>query len=237
MTAFVIIAAALLLLVSRFIYLQVVAHEEFATRSASNQVRVVPVPPNRGLIYDRRGRPIAENRPAYRLEIVPEKIGDLDAVIGELGRIIELPEDALERPAKQVAEDFRLGYISGRTVRDIYGVVVEPVTGDLDEAETLALREVLLRSRIRLATVTEDSSYRQGNVSQHRVCHLHPSVAEKLDANAGRLIELDSGRGAPLRAWLVIDDAVEASSCPIDTHGQSMLGLGVGDPVEIRLLA
>ena len=45
MTAFVIIAAALLLLVSRFVYLQVVAHEEFATRSASNQVRVVPVPP------------------------------------------------------------------------------------------------------------------------------------------------------------------------------------------------
>ena len=97
MTAFVIIAAALLLLVSRFVYLQVVAHEEFATRSASNQVRVVPVPPNRGLIYDRRGRPIAENRPAYRLEIVPEKIGDLEEVIAELGGIIELTEDALER--------------------------------------------------------------------------------------------------------------------------------------------
>jgi penicillin-binding protein 2 len=97
LTAFVIISVALLLLVVRFIYLQVVAHEEFVTRSASNQVRVVSVAPNRGLIYDRRGRPIAENRPAYRLELVPEKIDDLETVIAELGGIIALPDDALER--------------------------------------------------------------------------------------------------------------------------------------------
>lgn len=97
LAAFFIVGAALLLLMARFFYLQVIAHEEFATRSVNNQVRVQPVPPNRGLIYDRRGRPVAENRPAYRLELVPEKIDDLDAVLAELGRIIELPEDSLER--------------------------------------------------------------------------------------------------------------------------------------------
>ena len=90
LTAFVIVSSALLLLVARFVYLQVIAHEDFVTRSVNNQVKVLPVPPNRGLIYDRRGRPIAENRPAYRLEIVPEKIDDLEQVIGELGRIVEL---------------------------------------------------------------------------------------------------------------------------------------------------
>lgn len=97
MTAFVIISAALFLLALRYVYLQVVSYEEFATRSTSNQVRVVPVAPNRGLIYDRRGRPIAENRPAYRLELVPEKIENLDEVIGELGMIIEISEDMMER--------------------------------------------------------------------------------------------------------------------------------------------
>ncbi|NNK32773.1 MAG: penicillin-binding protein 2, partial [Xanthomonadales bacterium] len=45
----------------------------------------------------RRGRPIAENRPAYRLEIVPENVDDLDAAIRALGRIVELPEDVIER--------------------------------------------------------------------------------------------------------------------------------------------
>ena len=49
-TAFIIIAAARFLLVLRFVYLQVFSFQEFATRSASNQVRIVPVAPNRGLI-------------------------------------------------------------------------------------------------------------------------------------------------------------------------------------------
>ena len=56
--AFLLLAAAVLLLALRYFYLQVINYEEFATRSVSNQVRVVPVPPNRGTIYDRRGRPV-----------------------------------------------------------------------------------------------------------------------------------------------------------------------------------
>jgi len=94
--AFVLVLLAVVLLGLRYVYLQVMSHDEFATRSASNQVRVVPVPPNRGLIYDRRGRPIAENRPAYRLELVPEKVDGLRETIESLGLIIELPEDAYE---------------------------------------------------------------------------------------------------------------------------------------------
>ena len=54
------IAIAVSLLALRFVYLQVVSFEEFSTRSTSNQVRVTPVAPNRGLIYDRRGRPVAK---------------------------------------------------------------------------------------------------------------------------------------------------------------------------------
>ena len=97
MTAFLMILAVILLISLRFIYLQVISYEEFTTRSINNQVRIVPVAPNRGLIYDRRGRPVAENRPAYRLELVPEKIGDLEETIRSLGRIIELPEDTFDR--------------------------------------------------------------------------------------------------------------------------------------------
>jgi penicillin-binding protein 2 len=97
MTAFLIISLAIFLISLRYVYLQVISYDEYTTRSVSNQVRVVPVAPNRGLIYDRRGRPVAENRPAYRLEIVPEKVDELEAVIAKLGLIIELPEDVLEK--------------------------------------------------------------------------------------------------------------------------------------------
>lgn len=84
-------------LVSRYFWLQVIKHEEFTTQSINNQVKLVPVAPNRGLIYDRRGRPVAENLPAYRLEIVPEKVSDIEQTIAALGELVELPEDALEQ--------------------------------------------------------------------------------------------------------------------------------------------
>lgn len=94
--ALLLVTCALVMLGLRYVYLQVISHDEYAMRSASNQFRIVPVPPNRGLIYDRRGRPVAENRSAYRLELVPEQVGDLQQTIESLGRIIELPEDAYE---------------------------------------------------------------------------------------------------------------------------------------------
>jgi len=96
LTAFLLILLAVILLGLRFVYLQLISYEEFAARSINNQVRLVPVAPNRGLIYDRRGRPIAENRPAYRLELVPEKVGDIEQTIASLGSIVELRDDALE---------------------------------------------------------------------------------------------------------------------------------------------
>jgi penicillin-binding protein 2 len=101
--AFLIILAAVLLLMLRYVYLQILSHEEYATRSAENQVRVLPVPPNRGLIYDRRGRPLAENRPAYRLEVIPEKAGDLDALFAALANIVDLPPDAAESFREEMA--------------------------------------------------------------------------------------------------------------------------------------
>ncbi|MDH3924404.1 MAG: penicillin-binding protein 2 [Xanthomonadales bacterium] len=97
LTAFLLILAAIFLLSLRYVYLQIVSFDEFTARSINNQVRIVPVAPNRGLIYDRRGRPVAENLPAHRLELVPEKVDDLQATIAALGRIVELPEDVIEK--------------------------------------------------------------------------------------------------------------------------------------------
>ncbi len=96
-TGFVLLLLVVAGLTLRYFWLQVVQHEEFKTQSINNQVKMVPVAPNRGLIYDRRGRPVAENLPAYRLEIVPEKVEDLEQTILALGALVELPEDVLER--------------------------------------------------------------------------------------------------------------------------------------------
>ena len=75
--------------------LQVVQHAEFATRSEANRVRLVPVAPARGLIYDRKGRLLADNVAAWRLDAVPERAGDGEALLAKLQRVVAL--DAEQR--------------------------------------------------------------------------------------------------------------------------------------------
>ena len=73
--------------VARLVQLQVLDHEYFAERSQGNRVRIEPVPPIRGLILDRRGRVLAENYPAYQLELIPEQSADLEATLTRLAAL------------------------------------------------------------------------------------------------------------------------------------------------------
>ncbi len=73
--------------VARLVQLQVLDHEYFAERSQGNRVRIEPVPPIRGLILDRRGRVLAENYPAYQLELIPEQLVDLDDTLTRLAAL------------------------------------------------------------------------------------------------------------------------------------------------------
>lgn len=80
----------LLILLGRLWYLQVIEHEHFTTLSEDNRVKLQPIPPNRGLVYDRNGTLMAENLPSYRLEITPEQVDDMSATLAALGEIIEI---------------------------------------------------------------------------------------------------------------------------------------------------
>ena len=80
----------LTILLVRLLYLQVVSHEHFTTLSEDNRVKLQPLPPNRGLIYDRNGILLAENLPSYRLEITPEQIDDMGTTLSALEDIIEI---------------------------------------------------------------------------------------------------------------------------------------------------
>ncbi|ROR34688.1 penicillin-binding protein 2 [Inmirania thermothiophila] len=84
-------------LVARLAWLQVAQHERYRTLSRDNRVRLLPVPPTRGQVYDRRGRLLAENLPAYGLDLVPEQVPDLDGTLRRLGAVIPIGEDDLER--------------------------------------------------------------------------------------------------------------------------------------------
>jgi penicillin-binding protein 2 len=72
------------LLVTRLVQLQIVDYQRFSQLSRGNQIKIEPLAPTRGLIYDRNGLIIAENVPAWQLVAVPEQIADLEHVLGEL---------------------------------------------------------------------------------------------------------------------------------------------------------
>ena len=97
---------ALGVLAARFYFLQVHSHKDFLARSEQNRVKPRPIVPARGLIYDRQGRLLADNVPAYRLEVVPEQVKDIDALLRELSTVLPLSPDELER--------FRAGYRAKR---------------------------------------------------------------------------------------------------------------------------
>ncbi len=97
MTALAVVIGCFAVLAGRFFYLQVVKHEEFITRSEDNRVKVRALPPNRGLIFDRRGRILADNRPAYRLEMIPEQVAEIDATLDQLAQLIAITAEDRER--------------------------------------------------------------------------------------------------------------------------------------------
>lgn len=92
-----IILVLFVLLVSRIGYLQIVKHEHYTTLSQDNRVKILPVPPTRGLIYSSDGVLLADNQPSYSLEIIPEQVDDLEQLINELSSIIEIEESDIER--------------------------------------------------------------------------------------------------------------------------------------------
>ena len=118
---------ALLGLLGRFAQLQILEHGAYAARAENNRVRLRAIAPNRGLILDRDGRVLAENRPAYRLVMVPERTDDIPARLEQIDELVGLS------PAER--ERFRIARLQNRPFQPI------TLKGNLNETEvaTLAL--------------------------------------------------------------------------------------------------
>ena len=85
-----VVLLAFLLLGMRLMYLQIYRHDDLLEQADNNRTTAVPTPPNRGQILDRNGVVLATNYAAYTLEITPNKAGNLEAVIEDLGKIIDI---------------------------------------------------------------------------------------------------------------------------------------------------
>ena len=96
---FVIIA--ILVLFNNAYNLQINSYEKYQTSSNSNRIKLLTVAPNRGLIYDRNGVLLAENKPVYSLEIIPEQVDDIEQTIKNLSQLLNISEEKQAKFFKQ----------------------------------------------------------------------------------------------------------------------------------------
>ena len=155
--AIFLVAAALALgVVARMAHLQLIQYEKYRAHSEENRREMVPVPPARGLIFDRHGTLLAENRPIFNLALVRERIDDLDAFIAELSAIIPIGEQDVQAFHKR----------SKRTLRPYEPVVLKAA---LDDEEIAALAV----NRHRLAGMMVNSQigrhYPYGSLTAHAI--------------------------------------------------------------------
>lgn len=83
-------------LITRLIYLQIVGHEHYSSLAKENSVKLVPLVPTRGIIYDRKGKILADNTTSYSLELIPEQISDLDDTLKRLQALLDIPDEKIE---------------------------------------------------------------------------------------------------------------------------------------------
>lgn len=115
LVAGLIVAVFFSILIARLVWLQVVNYDNYRAKAESNRITILPLVPNRGLILDRNGVVLANNYSAYTLEITPSRSQNLDALIEELGKIVEISALDKRRFRKLRAESRRFEPIPIRT--------------------------------------------------------------------------------------------------------------------------
>ena len=91
------------LLIGRLGWLSIAQNQKYQLLSESNRVQLIPVPPRRGWIIDRNGKPIAINKASFRVDIIPQQLTDGSTVVKELTSLLALPPDEVDRINKELA--------------------------------------------------------------------------------------------------------------------------------------
>lgn len=89
-------------ILARLVHLQIIKHGHFTTLSQENRLKVVPLAPPRGRIYSRDGVVLAENRPSFSLDVIPENANDLEQALTRLAELLELSDDEIDAFQRQL---------------------------------------------------------------------------------------------------------------------------------------
>lgn len=175
----VLVVLSFVVLAARLFYLQVLTHDVHVARSESNRISLQPLPPNRGLIFDRQGRILAENRPDHQLTIVPERVHDLANTLEQLQALIGLTEAEIEQFQQQL-----------RRARRPYSSVVLRQGLDESEMARVAVHQYFLQGVQIEATLIRH--YPEGELFAHALGYVgRINTAERRAIDRRRYVATD----------------------------------------------
>jgi penicillin-binding protein 2 len=96
-------AAVGTMLIGRMGWLAIAQNEKYQLLSESNRVQLIPVPPRRGWLIDRNGKPIAINKASFRVDIIPQQMVKGRDIVGPLANLLQLPPDEVDRINRELA--------------------------------------------------------------------------------------------------------------------------------------
>ncbi|WP_423063926.1 penicillin-binding protein 2 [Candidiatus Paracoxiella cheracis] len=97
LAALIIVLLFTIVLVARLAFLQIKDHRFYSTLSRHNLLNLIPIEPNRGLIYDRNGVLLAKNIPSFTLAIIPDSVPNLQKTIAKLNEIIPITPNEIKQ--------------------------------------------------------------------------------------------------------------------------------------------
>ncbi|EHC53475.1 penicillin-binding protein 2 [Salmonella enterica subsp. enterica serovar Give str. S5-487] len=102
-------------LIANLYNLQILRFTDYQTRSNENRIKLVPIAPSRGIIYDRNGIPLALNRTIYQIEMMPEKVDNVQQTLDALRSVVDLNDDDIAAFKKERARSHRFTSIPVKT--------------------------------------------------------------------------------------------------------------------------
>jgi len=103
------------ILIANLYNLQILRFTDYQTRSNENRIKLVPIPPSRGIIYDRNGIPLALNRTIYQIEMMPEKVDNVQQTLEALRGVVDLTDDDIAAFKKERSRSHRFTSIPVKT--------------------------------------------------------------------------------------------------------------------------
>ena len=113
------------MLAARMAWISVAENEKYAMLSESNRVNLTLIPPRRGWIIDRNGRPLANNRTDFRVDLIPQRVVDAEGTIRHLAQLLSLESDEVERIREELDKSarFRPVQVSDKLTYEQYAAV------------------------------------------------------------------------------------------------------------------